>query len=243
MLHRAIQSMLFAAALVAAPIHAAENLIEPYRDGEQYFTLPVPVATGNEGVTVTEFFSYACIHCFEFDAELSAWEEGTPDDVTLERVPAVFSRSWMLFAQAYYVARACDVLPATHTAFFRAIHLERRRFATPDDVAAFYEDVVAQADLEGASCTTREDFRAAFDSFGVSAAVQQSIARGRAYQANGVPAMIVDGTWRTDGRSAGSNAGMLEVVDFLVRRARAGSAPAAPSLSSTPAPAASVQGP
>ena len=60
-----------------------------------------------------------------------------------------------------------------------------------------------------------------FDSFGVGAAVQQSVARGRAYRASGVPTMIVDGTWRTDGQAAGSNGGMLQVVDHLVRRARA----------------------
>lgn len=214
--------ILLLAAFVAGPARAAENFVEPWREGEHFHTLPVPVATGNEGVTVTEFFSYACIHCFEFDSELREWEERQGDAVTFERVPAVFSRPWRLYAQAYYVARACDVLDATHTAFFRAIHLERRRFASPRDVADFYADTVADADLPEGRCSTRDEFLEAFDSFGVSAAVQQSMARGRAYQANGVPAMIVEGTWRTDGRSAGSNAAMLDVVDFLVRRARAG---------------------
>ncbi|HSG88249.1 MAG TPA: thiol:disulfide interchange protein DsbA/DsbL [Pseudomonadales bacterium] len=206
-----------------APAADAASLVEPWVEGEHYVTLPVPVATGNEGVTVTEFFSYACIHCFEFDSELEAWRERQPADVTFERVPAVFSRQWMLFAQAYYVARACSVLDTTHVPMFRAIHLERRRFTSPEDVAAFYAELMLGAEGE-AQCSTEDDFLKAFNSFGVGAAVQQAMGRGRAYQASGVPTMIVDGTWRTDGRSAGSNDAMLEVVDHLVRRARAATA-------------------
>lgn len=217
-------------ALATVPARAA-SLVEPWVEGEHYQTLPVPVASGSDEVTVTEFFSYACIHCFEFDPAVEAWQEEAADDVTFERVPAVFSRSWMLFAQAYYVARACEVLPATHTAFFRAIHLERQPFRSVDDIARFYEQAVSAADYSGGRCETTEDFVKVFDSFGVTSAVQQAMARGRAYQATGVPTMIVDGTWRTDGRAAGSNEAMLEVVDHLVRRARAADTAAAASAS------------
>lgn len=205
---------------------AAESagMVVPWRDGQHYATLPVPVAADGEKVVVTEFFSYACIHCFQFDPEIDAWLEDKPADVEFERVPAVFNRQWELFAKAYYVARACDVLDVTHTAFFRAIHLDRRRFTSPDDIASFYEQTVGAAGAGDRQCTERQDFLDVFDSFGVGAAVQQSVARGRAYQAAGVPSMIVDGTWRTDGRSAGSNEAMLDVVDHLVRRARAAAA-------------------
>lgn len=195
----------------------AQSLVEPYVEGQQYFTLPVPVASGNKGITVTEFFSYACIHCFHFDPEVEAWRKKLPPDVTFERVPAVFSRQWVLYAQAYYVARACGVLETTHTPFFRAIHIEHKRFASPDDVAEFYADIAGDA---GGQCSTKQDFLNVFDSFGVNAAVQQSIAKGRAFQANGVPTMIVDGLWRTDGTAAGTNEQMLDVVDYLIRRAR-----------------------
>jgi thiol:disulfide interchange protein DsbA len=202
----------------------AGNLVAPWREGEHYATLPVPVAADGEKVVVTEFFSYACIHCFQFDPEIEAWLEDKPADVEFERVPAVFNRQWELFAKAYYVARACDVLDVTHTPLFRAIHLDRRRFTSPADVASFYAQTVGAAGVDDRECTEQQDFLDVFDSFGVGAAVQQSVARGRAYQASGVPTMIVDGTWRTDGRAAGSNEAMLDVVDHLVRRARAAAA-------------------
>ena len=213
-----LQGWTVALLLALAPGAWAASMVERWVEGEHYATLPVPVATGNEGVTVTEFFSYACIHCFEFDSELEAWHDRQPEDVTFERVPAVFNQQWMLLAQAYYVARACGVLDATHVPLFRAIHLEGRRFTSGESIAAFYAERAGEA--EG-TCSTEADFMNAFNSFGVGASVQQAMARGRAYQASGVPAMIVDGTWRTDGRAAGSNAGMLDVVDHLVRRARA----------------------
>jgi thiol:disulfide interchange protein DsbA len=216
-------AVLFVLAASAPGATAAEagNLVEPWREGQHYATLPIPVASEDDAIVVTEFFSYACIHCFQFDPDIDNWLEEQPADVTFERIPAVFNRQWELFARAYYVARACDVLDATHTAFFQAIHLDRRRFVSPEDVASFYAQAVRAAGVGDGQCSSPQDFLDVFDSFGVGAAVQQSIARGRAYQARGVPTMIVDGTWRTDGTSAGSNEAMLDVVDHLVRRARA----------------------
>ena len=216
---------------LASPLVQSANAVEPWVEGRHYETLPVPVATDDDTVTVTEFFSYACIHCFEFDSAVEAWKADQPEDVVFERVPAVFNRQWMLLAQAYYVARSCDALETTHKPFFRAIHLEGRRFTSEEDVAGFYAGLVENDD---AQCSTEEEFLDAFRSFGVGAAVQQAMGRGRAYQASGVPTMIVDGTWRTDGRSAGSNEAMLEVVDHLVRRARAAAAGPADGGSGSP---------
>ena len=217
--------------LLCLPATAAlaqqENLVAPWREGQHYAALPIPVAGEGDQIVVTEFFSYACIHCFQFDPEIDVWLEDKPADVTFERVPAVFNRQWELFARAYYVARACDVLEHTHTPFFRAIHLDRRRFTSSEDIAAFYAQTVSGKGASEGQCSTRQDFLDVFDSFGVGAAVQQSVARGRAYRASGVPTMIVDGTWRTDGQAAGSNEGMLLVVDHLVHRARAAAQAAA----------------
>ena len=223
---RRLSRLLLLVPLVLAAVASAQdgNLVAPWREGQHYAALPIPVASEGDQIVVTEFFSYACIHCFQFDPEIDVWLEDKPADVTFERVPAVFNRQWELFARAYYVARACDVLEYTHTPFFRAIHLDRRRFMSPEDIAAFYAQTVAAGGASREQCSSRQDFLDVFDSFGVGAAVQQSVARGRAYRASGVPTMIVDGTWRTDGQAAGSNGGMLEVVDHLVRRARAAAA-------------------
>ena len=96
---RAVRRALLGAALAAAGSLAADE--GPFEEGTHYHRLPVPVATAADAVTVTEFFSYACGHCFQFDPELDHWAEGTAEDVVLERVPAAFSPLYELLAEAY----------------------------------------------------------------------------------------------------------------------------------------------
>ena len=61
-----------------------------------------------------------------------------------------------------------------------------------------------------------EDFLSVYDSFAVRSKIQQAQARVSAYRVTGIPTMVVSGKYRTDGRMAGSNNGMLKVVDYLV---------------------------
>ena len=215
---RAVRRALLGAALAAAGSLAADE--GPFEEGTHYHRLPVPVATAADAVTVTEFFSYACGHCFQFDPELDHWAEGTAEDVVLERVPAAFSPLYELLAEAYYVARACKVLPVTHTPLFRALHLERKPLRSQEAIARFFADKVDETPVPGPSCTTEEDFLKTFKSFGVRSAINQSKSRAKAYQARGVPALIIDGAFRTDGQSAGSNEGMLQVADALIEKRR-----------------------
>ena len=162
------------------------------------------MATAADAVTVTEFFSYACGHCFQFDPELDHWAEGTAEDVVLERVPAAFSPLYELLAEAYYVARACKVLPVTHTPLFRALHLERKPLRSQEAIARFFADKVDETPVPGASCTTEEDFLKTFKSFGVRVlstsrrAARRPIGRG--------VCLIIDGAFRTDGQAQGARA-------------------------------------
>lgn len=200
----------------------AQSRLDMFRQNEHYVVLPVPTATddsGHGGLLVQELFSYACIHCHRFEPELAAWAENLPEDVRFERVPAVFSGSWMLLAKAYYVAEACGVLGITHDAMFSAIHEQGRQFQNAADIARFYaERVRGQTD---GSCRSRDDFLAAFESLEVTAALQQALASSRVWQVGSVPTLVVAGRWRTDGRLAGSNPAMLDVADHLLRRSRA----------------------
>ena len=49
----------------------------------------------------------------------------------------------------------------------------------------------------------------------------QARGKSRTYGITGVPTMVVNGKYRVDGNSAGSNAAMLKVVDFLVAKEQA----------------------
>jgi thiol:disulfide interchange protein DsbA len=59
-----------------------------------------------------------------------------------------------------------------------------------------------------------------YNSFAVSAKARRAVDLMNSYEVEGVPAMGVAGRWYTDGTLAGTNARMLQVVDYLVGEAR-----------------------
>ena len=177
--------------------------------GTHYEVLPVAVDTKSDTeVEVVEVFSYACIHCFNFDPMIEAWQARQAEGIGFQRMPAIFSSDWELLAQAFYAAETLGVTSSVHTPMFEGIHVKNqdlRRVPLLTDLFADSADV------------SEEDFNTAFNSFSVRSRVQQAKAKGRAYRITGVPTMIVNGKYRVDGKMAGSNTKMLEVVDHLVK--------------------------
>jgi len=194
---------------------------QEFVEGVHYKKLEVPVKTENpDAIEVVEVFSYACIHCKNFDPALEAWRDTLPDGVEFRRVPAIFDQTWALFAQAFYTAEVLGVADQVHTPMFLAIHEQGIDLRDPSLMAALFEQ---EADV------SPTDFAQVFNSFGVRSKVQQADARGRAYGVSGVPTLIVDGKYRVDGRMAGNNANMLEIVNYLIAQNGAGTATTADS--------------
>jgi thiol:disulfide interchange protein DsbA len=189
-----------------------------FEEGTHYERLPIPVDTREPGkVEVVEVFSYGCIHCKNFQPVVDGWREDLPADVDFYRMPATFSQPWEVLAQLYYTAEALGVTEQVHAPIFAAIHDRGVNLTDPDLMAELFE---REAGVVPA------DFRKVFSSFSVRSRVQQAHARGLAYRLSGTPTVIVDGTFRVDGRMAGSNAGILQVVDYLVAQRRGDTAPA-----------------
>lgn len=210
-----IQTMLkkaafFAAVLLMPSAIAAEAFVE----GVHYSQIEVPVKTGLEAeqppqVEVLEVFSYMCVHCYSFDPLLSRWEKEKSDGAVFARLPAVFSDDWALLAQAFYTAEILGVAEQMHGPLFEAIHAQPKNLRNEAVMASLFED---------AAGVSEEDFRKSFSSFFVRSRVNQARAKSQAYGITGVPTMIVNGKYRVDGRMAGSNQGILDVVNFLVEK-------------------------
>ena len=181
---------------------------QDFVEGTHFERLPVAVDTGtDDAVEVVEMFSYACVHCFNFDPMVDAWHARQGEDVKFVRVPAIFSSDWELLAQAFYTAETLGVTGAVHMPMFEGIHITRQDLRQADLVQALFNE---HADVTG------EEFNTAYSSFSVRSRVQQAKAKARAYRITAVPSMIVNGKYRVDGRMSGSNTKMLEVVDYLV---------------------------
>ncbi len=192
-----------------------------FEEGVDFVRLPVPVETRDAAkIEVVEVFSYACIHCKNFEPALDAWSAEVPDDVDFYRLPATFNQTWAQLAQGFYAAEALGVLDKVHGAIFRAIHDRGINVADPATMAQLFE---------AAAGVPQDQFYQVFNSFSVRSRVQQADARGRVYRITGTPTMIVDGTYRVDARMAGSHDSMLDVVDYLVAQRRAAAAGEAPA--------------
>ncbi|MCZ6503506.1 MAG: thiol:disulfide interchange protein DsbA/DsbL [Gammaproteobacteria bacterium] len=194
---------------LAGNVAVAESF--EYEEGTHYVELPIPLKTAAEGkIEVTEYFSYGCPHCYQFDPMITAWERGLPGDVKFNRTPAIWNKDYQVYAQTYFAAEALDVAEKLHTPLFQAIHGQGKRLNDPKLMAMFF----AEFGIDPV------DFAKVYNSFGVRASVQQAEAKGRAYRSGGVPAIIVNGKYRIEGKMAGSNSNILRVTDFLIQKER-----------------------
>jgi thiol:disulfide interchange protein DsbA len=123
-------------------------------------------------------------------------------------MPAIFTNpKWELHAKAYYTAEALGVLDKIHRPLFDAIHTQNRDLGTEAALMAFFAE-------HGVS---NEDFQRTFNSFSVRNKTNQAKILTDRYGISGVPAIIVNGKYRTDGTSAETLENALAAVDYLVK--------------------------
>jgi thiol:disulfide interchange protein DsbA len=209
-----------AAGLVLAAALGGDARAEEYVEGEHYDVISPAIASRHpDKIEVTEFFSYGCGHCYNFEPVISKWKESLPEDVVVVPSPVIWNKPMELLAKAYYAAEVLDVTELMHLALFQAIHVDRQRLTSAADIAEVFED----------GGVPEEDFLQAFNSFGVSSMARQADARARAARISGTPEVMVAGKYRVTTRKAGSQAGMLEIAEFLIEKERAAKAAAAPA--------------
>lgn len=183
-----------------------------YQAGKDYEVLPTAVATDDKSkVEVTEVFWYGCGHCYHFEPMVNAWQKKQDEQVYLKKVPAMWNNDMKLHAKAYYSAKSLNKMPQMHNALFAAMNVEGNRLRSEQAVATLF----AKNGVE------RDTFDKVFNSFGVNAQVRLAESRARSYRIQGTPEMVVNGKYRVSSSMTGSQAKMLEVVDFLVAKEKA----------------------
>jgi len=186
----------------------------PPVEGKDYVRIegPQPPGVPAGKVEVLEFFSYACPHCSSFEPTLEAWEKQLPAEVVFRRVPVAFLMNADNFMRTYYALETIGAVQAMQLKIFRAIHIERKRLETGEDIAAFV----------GANGGDSAKFLAAFKSFTVNTSVARAKKLMADYKVESVPTLIVHGRWMTSPSQAGTPERALAVVDQLVQRVRSG---------------------
>jgi thiol:disulfide interchange protein DsbA len=205
-------SRAFPIILLFAPLLAcAAPEEEPYVAGQHYVVLDKPVRTRDAGkIEVVEVFWYGCSHCFKFEPMVEKWHASQADDVDFWHSPAMWRENMVAHAQAFYTAKALKVLDKLHGPLFHALNVERKALDDEEELAEFF----------AAYGVEPKKFLATYNSFAVKGQVDQANRRARAYKITSTPEMIVNGKYRVSGRTAGSQANMLKIVDFLVEKER-----------------------
>ncbi len=189
-----------AAALVSVRALAA------FDEGIDYTLIAEPQRyEAGDDVEVLELFWYGCPHCYHLEPAIEKWLKTKPQGVTFRRMPAAAVSRWVPHAKAYYAAEQLGVLDKLHAPLFKALHEEKRRIFTEDEIVEF----------AGEQGIDKDAFRTAYDSFPVDMKVRKSAELVRRYNIDGVPAVIVDGKFLTSATQTGSTEKMFEVIDYL----------------------------
>ncbi|MEQ8205070.1 MAG: thiol:disulfide interchange protein DsbA/DsbL [Woeseia sp.] len=187
-----------------------------FKEGQQYFRLvpTQPTVGGADKIEVAEIFWYGCNHCYDFEPIINQWAQGKPANSRFVRIPAMWNPLVKLHAQLYYTE---EVLAKNgkladpeefRATVFREYHQRGNRLTSEGTIQALFERFGVSA----------EDFGSTWKSFEVAQKMRVAEDLGRRYGITGVPAVVVNGKYRTGAGEAGGYPNLIKVIDELVER-------------------------
>jgi protein dithiol oxidoreductase (disulfide-forming) len=178
------------------------------REGSDYRRLskPAPVEAAAGKVEVVEFFSYTCVHCYNFVPVFDHWKKSVGTDVVIKRNPVGFNASFEPLQRLYYTLEALGKIDSHHARVFKAIHEERQRLNTLDAMAQW-------AERNGID---RTQFVQTFNSFGVAGKARRATQLQDAYEVEGTPSLGIAGRFYVPGQAART----VQIANALIQQAR-----------------------
>lgn len=186
---------------------------EEFFEGAHYDVLSntQSVSTGDK-IEVLELFWYRCPHCNTLEVPLQKWlKNGKPENAEYVAFPAVLSPRWEPAARSFYTLQALGLTDELHGKAFYAIHSEHRNLGSAKQLATWVEE-------QGHSA---QDILDTYDSFAVNTKLNFAKTMTKKYEIQGVPAIIVDGKYRTSVSQAGDQQTLFQVINYLIGKAAA----------------------
>jgi thiol:disulfide interchange protein DsbA len=187
-----------------------------FKEGQHYIRMgpSQPTMGGADKIEVAEFFWYGCPHCYSFEPTINAWAADIPAGARFVRIPVVWNTMHELHARIFYtmevLARNGTLADgeAFHNAVFQEIQTRGNRLTSEDSIRRFFERF-------GVDAAT---FDNTWKSFEVDQKLRVAKDLGRRYSIQGVPAIVVNGKYRTGGAEAGSYDAVPAVINELIAR-------------------------
>ena len=197
----------FALLAISVALYASGDHAQHARFVKLDPTVP-PVVDNGARHEVVELFWYGCSHCFDFEPHINKWKQSKAEDVSFVRVPAIFNARWEQHARAFYALELMGELEKGHDLLFSGIHEQGRGLHDLDSMARFF----AANEIDEAK------FRESFNSFAVETKISRAKQLIRQYQITGVPAVIIDGEYRTSASQAGGYPQLIGVIEELTAK-------------------------
>ncbi len=187
-----------------------------FKEGEHYVRMvpTQPTVGGADKIEVAEVFWYGCPHCYDIEPYINKWAESRDPDVRFVRIPATWNALVRLHAQLYYTEEVLvrnEVIKNPEEfrdAIFQEYHRRGNRMTSEEAI----QKVFARFGV------TEEQFTSTWGSFEVNQKLRVADDLTRRYSITSVPAVVVNGKYRTGASEAGSYSKLMELIDELVVR-------------------------
>lgn len=165
---------------------------------------------GDGKVEVVELMWFGCPHCYTLEPTILEYKKNLPPYVEFTQVPAMLNPSWAADANTYYLAEILDPKGEKDLIvnIFKTIHEQKRRMSNPEAVMRFFIQYGY----------TEEDINKAKQSMLFRTKIKRAQQISAASQAQSVPAIIINGRYRTSPYMAGDEEKLMKIVDMLTRR-------------------------
>ncbi len=187
-----------------------------FTEGQHYERMvpAQPTVGGADKIEVAEFFWYGCPHCNDFEPFVNRWLETIPDNARFVQVPAMWNGILKLHARLFYTQEVLarnGVLEdgqAFHATVFQEYHSRGNRLSSEASIERLFERFGVSA----------EEFERSWNSFEVAQKLRVAEDLARRYGISSVPAIVVNGKYRTGGQQAGNYTRLFEIIDELIVR-------------------------
>ena len=198
----------------ADPVEAPESW--QFSEGEHYSRMvpTQPTVGGADKIEVAEFFWYGCPHCLDFEPYLQRWDAEKPANVRFVKIPIVWNPVAQLHGRMYYTGEilirngVIEDGEAFHNTVFQEYHRRGNRMASEGAVKKIFERFGV----------TSEQFESTWSSFEVDQKLRVANDLMRRYKIDGVPAVVVNGKYRTGAAEAGGYPKVVELINELIVR-------------------------
>ncbi len=188
-----------------------------FKEGEHYVRMvpTQPTVGGADKIEVAEFFMYSCPHCYDMEPFINEWAANKDPNVRFVRVPATWNAIVRLHAQLFYTAEVLGrngviTDPAAfHESIFQEYHRRGNRMTSKAAIQKLFERF---------GNVSADEFERTWNSFEVNQKLRVADDLQRRYSISAVPAIVVNGKYRTGAAEAGSYPKLMELIDELTVR-------------------------